>query len=335
MRVLGVNAGNGVILYPFKRYLVGNIEPRAVFHTKGDLQWNLNFNNIPLVKKWKIGDELPDYQDIDIIISHPDCGHSSILAYSRAKKMSKPNENLSVRLFIESLNKYRPKVFLMENLTKFIENYGKKELELALDRYNLVFISLSVAELGNSQVNRNRLLIIGVDKKLPKFIHKVFYNIYKVNELKYTGQLLRGLGREDESIAHVREDKNEIITLYAGYKDVIANIQREWLTNRSLDKRWKVLDRKFTTAPGVYRNQYLDFPATVRPTNRQYNPNGEMMSPRELARIQGISDEFNIYYDTKFKKYCINKGRVTVTKTPPMEVGIWFFKQLIKVKKYL
>lgn len=331
MRVLGVNAGNGVMLYPFKNYLIGNIEPRAVFHTKGNYQWELNFPGVPLYKKAL----LPDIKGVDIIISHPDCGHSSILAYSRAKKMGKPKENISVRLFFESLDKYKPKAFLMENLTKFIENYGKKELEATLNKYNLVFLSLSVAELGNSQMNRHRLLIIGIRKDLPKFIHKVFYNTYKVNKLRYSGELIKGLEKLDERICHVKEDKKDIITLYAGYKDVIANIQKEWITSRALKKRWEVTDRKFSTAPGVYKNLENDYPATVRPTNRQYNHRGEMMSPRELARIQGIPDSFKLYYDTKAKKYCINKGRVTVTKTPPMEVSTWFYRQLMKVKRYM
>ena len=331
MKVLGINAGNGVILFPFKKYVIGNVEPRSVFHTKGNYQWELNFKGVPLYKK----PVLPDIQGVDIIISHPDCGHSSILAYSRAKKMGKPRENVSVKLFFESISKYRPALFLMENLSKFIENYGKEELSNALSNYNLVFHHLSVSEFGNSQINRKRLIIIGVRKDLPKFIIKVFHNVYKVNEIRYAGEIIKGLEEIDPDICHVREDENDVITLYAGYKDVIKNIRKEWVTDRKHKSRWETPHKKFSTAPGVYKNQYSQHPATVRPTNRQYNHRGEMMSPRELAAIQGVSSTFKLYYDTNSHKYCINKGRVTVTKTPPMELSIWFLKQVLKVKRFL
>lgn len=48
LRVLGVCGAQGALLFPFKRYLIGNIEPRAVFHTKNEEQWRLNFGEIPL-----------------------------------------------------------------------------------------------------------------------------------------------------------------------------------------------------------------------------------------------------------------------------------------------
>ena len=46
LRVLGVCGAQGALLFPFKKYLIGNIEPRAVFHTKNEEQWKLNFGEI-------------------------------------------------------------------------------------------------------------------------------------------------------------------------------------------------------------------------------------------------------------------------------------------------
>jgi len=336
MKVLGVNAGNGVLLYPFLPEVIANIELRSVFHTTGDYQWQLNFPGIPLIKKLNSDlNNLPDFTDVSIIISHPDCGHSSILAYSRAKKFGNPKENKSLTLFFKSVSYYQPELFLMENLTALLDTYGEEDLINALPNYNLVFHHLSVSELGNSQINRKRLILIGIRRDLPKFIPKIFHNIYPVNQLQFSGALLKGLNDLNPHIGHIREDENDIITLYAGYKDVISNIRNEWVTKRASEKRWKTPDKKFTTAPGVYKNLEFEYPATVRPTNRQYNHKGEMMSPRELARIQGIPDDFELYYDTNKHKYCINKGRVTVTKTPPYEVGIWFFRQVMKIRKFL
>lgn len=336
MQVLGVNAGNGVILYPFKSKVVGNIELRSVFHTVGNYQWGLNFGDIPLIRKLNADlSNLPNIPNVSIIISHPDCGHSSVLAYSRAKKFGNPKENKSLTLFFKSVSYYNPELFLMENLTALIDNYGEKDLIAALPNYNLVFHHISVSELGNSQINRKRFLLIGVRKDLPKFISKVFGNIYSINELQNSGELIKGLEILNPDIGHIREDENDVITLYAGYKDVIKNIRNEWITTRAKAKRWTTPNNNFSTAPGVYKNLEFDYPATVRPTNRQYNHRGEMMSPRELARIQGIPDTFKLYYDTNKHKYCINKGRVTVTKTPPLEVSEWFYKQVMKIKKYI
>ena len=59
------------------------------------------------------------------------------------------------------------------------------------------------------------------------------------------------------------------------------------------------------------------------------------MSPRELAIIQGIPKKFKIYMDLNRKTFCINKGRTTVTKTPPMEISRWFYKQLKKVQPWI
>ena len=46
LRVLGVCGAQGALLFPFKKYLISNIEPRAVFHTKNEEQWKLNFGEI-------------------------------------------------------------------------------------------------------------------------------------------------------------------------------------------------------------------------------------------------------------------------------------------------
>ena len=341
MKVLGINAGNGVILHPFKKDLIGNIELRGVFHTKNDVQWVSNFKGIPLIKKLGKDLNLPDFKGVDIIISHPDCGHSSILAYSRAKKMGNPKENQSMTLFFKSVNYYRPKLFLMENLPKLLETYGKEDIQSALPGYTLIWHCMSVSEFGNSQLNRVRLVLIGIRENLPKYLKGVFQNVYKVNKLKKSHTLLKHLPiREIPEVCHVRERDTEMITLYAGYKDFLLNIKNEWIKNRKMEGRWKVQGKKFTTAPGVYKNRPSDYPNTIRPANRQFNKYGLMMSPREMGAIQGLPIGYILYYDTnctdyKEKKYMINKARVTVGKTPPYEIGLWFYYQVNKIRKFI
>ena len=334
MNILGVHAGNGVLLYPLKKYLVGNIETRAIFHTKNNEQWESNFGKIPYfksIKEMRIGLKKP----IDIIMGNPDCGHSSVLSYSRRKALSNPKENNSLNLYIKCVKKYKPYIFLMENLPKLLDTMDPKFWSETLSVYAISYMIYSVSMWGNSQVTRIRLVMVGVrtdialeyDNKLQYY----FTEIYKLNKLKTTGELLKGLDYEDISIGHVREDINSIITLYAGFKIPLKNVQQIWQKNPQLS-RWVVKDRKFSTAPGVYRNPKDKYPATARKANRQFNPQGLQMSPRELARIQGIPDKFNIPIETDNIQYWINKGRASVTKTPPYEIGQWFYNQLMLIK---
>lgn len=334
MRFIGINAGNGVLVHPFKKYLVANYEARPIFKTPGDIQWCLNFGDIPLYTKYSDIEDIGIYKDIDGIVSAPDCGHSSVLAYSRAKKLSNPKDNPSLNMFIKGVLKIKPKVFLMENLSKMTEMFTRQELESTFSEYQLISLEGPVSEFGNSQENRVRLVLIGYRKDLPKeIINKAQYSftqVYKVSKIKTAGELIRGLEVEDYRTGNVREKINQIITIYAGCKMSLLDIQRYWAENPK-EKRFLVKGKNFTTAPGVYRNLESSLPATARKANRQYNHYGLQLTPRELARIQGVPDRFIIYMDPNNLQYWINKGRATVTKTPPYEIGYWFYKQCKKV----
>jgi len=336
MKILGVNGGNGVILYPMRRHLIGNVEIRPVFKTPDDVQWKLNFRDTPLTTT---AEGLTDFYTVDVIVGAPDCGHSSMLAYSRAKMLSDPLKNNSIELYFISIKYYKPKIFLMENLPKILDMVSKKIWYKTFPEYELIFHCRPVTDWGNSQKTRIRLVIIGIRKDCFKgYFEEVQYhfsNVYKIKELKTCAELTNSLTDEEIPIlGHIREDINDVITMYSGFKISLKEVQKFWLKHPKL-KRWPVNDRKFTTAPGVYRNLANDYPAVARKANRQFNPQGLQMSPRELALIQGVPDRFKIFMDNGRKVFSINKGRTTVTKSPPYEVGRWFYKQLKKVQEYV
>jgi site-specific DNA-cytosine methylase len=333
MEVLGVNGGNGVILFPFKKYLIANVEPRSLFKTPGNVQWKANFGSIPLInestfdKCWDKYDSL-DLNNPDIIVGAPDCGDSSVLSYSRRKKLGNPKENLSLLLFFEFVNRLQPKVFMMENLPKLLETISTSDFDEQFPQYELIYHTQSVGQWGNSQLSRVRLVVVGIRRDIAtKELRKGLKTLFRVRSLKYSGVLISNLG---DSTGQETEDPGESITLYAGYKDLISNITQEWNTRLVGKKRWTVEGRNFTTAPGVYRNVEFDYPATARKANRQFNHKGLMMSPRELARIQGVPNRFIIYMEKSRLNFWINKGRTTLTKTPPMEISRWFKLQLCK-----
>lgn len=337
MKVIGICGGNGVILHPMKRFLMANYEPRSLFKTPSDIQWKLNFPKIPLYTNQL---DLFNHYSIrkpkekpDIIVGAPDCGHSSVLAYSRAKQLSDPLKNESLNLYLRGVKLLKPSIFLMENLPKLLELVPESVFEETFPEYDIIYLKGPVTLWGNSQKNRVRLVMIGINREyfgdILYDIRDHFSNVYKVKEIKTCEELLTGISEKQDG--HIREPLSSIITLYAGYKVSLRDIQDYWCNNMDL-RRYPVTDRRFSTAPGVYRNLDKDLPATARKANRQFNSRGLQMSPRELARIQGVPDRFKIYTDKAKLTYTINKGRTTVTKTPPYEIGKWFYKQLREIK---
>lgn len=337
MKILGINGGNGVILHPLKEYVVGNFEPRAVFHTASNKQWYSNFpESAPIIKDWDLCKKR--INKVDVIVGAPDCGHSSILSYSRKKSLGEPKENISLTYYIRAVKYYRPKVFLMENLPALLDTYGKKDLLEAFEGYHIKILRGSMADWGNSQINRERILIVGMIN--PKW-KKKFKRPELNGNIKTCKELLEGLEDEDIELGHVRENIALPFTMYAGFKITGIDAALRWRNELKGKSRWPVENRNFSTAPAVYRNLDDAYPATARKANRQFNSKGLSMSPRELARIQGVPDEFKIYFeddeDTTYKEmvYWINKGRTTVTKCPPYEIGVWFKECLLKLKPWI
>lgn len=177
LRVLGVCAGQGALLFPFKKNLLGNIEIRGVFHTPGEEQWKLNFGDIPFYK----GFCLQEFNEkVDIIISSPDCGAASVMRLSKVKELGNPKDNRSLNLVIASILKYKPKIFLIENLPRLLTLLPKDFFEGTFKDYKLVFHERSVLDYGNSQESRKRLLIIGVHKKTGKKYLNAFDEVFQV-----------------------------------------------------------------------------------------------------------------------------------------------------------
>lgn len=337
MNILGICGGNGVILYPMRKKLIANIEPRTLFHTKGDKQWKANFGDIPMFRSFEsyAKDNRFKGKSVDIIVGAPDCGHSSMLSYSRKKTLSNPFTNDSLMLYINSISYFQPMFFLMENLPKLLDTFTPTLWKELFPEYYFFFHNGPVSMFGNSQFSRVRTIIIGINKNKAKQVIEEaqyhFNHIYKINEPTNCKNLLRGLKDENINIGHVREDINSTITIYAGRKLTLKQAQKYWNVFKD-EKHWVVKNRNFKTAPGVYRNLDHEAPLVARKANRQFNHQGLQMTPRELARIQGIPDKFKIYMEPENIGYFINKGRTTVTKTPPYEIGKWFYKQIKKLK---
>ena len=330
LRTLGICGGNGVIIHPFRNQLISNIEMRSLFHTPNHIQWRLNFN-VPFEKDLSIRFAK---NSVDCIIGAPDCGHSSILAYSRAKKLSNPKENISLTFFMGSIGYYKPKIFMMENLPKMAEVVN---LEESFPEYNLSIFNESVSAWGNSQFSRVRLVVVGIRKDIPFDRELISLPDLTNYHYKNVNELFEDLGKMNGIHCHVRESDDYTIPLYVdGKRKITVKEAREiWRTRFKDHNRWEVEDEKMKNQPGVYRIFGDGYPLTVRKQNRQFGPDGNMLTPREIARIQGIPDSFKLWYNPSQSLYCINKARVTCAKTPCYEIGVWFKGICDKLEKVL
>lgn len=325
LKVLGVCAGQGALLFPFKKNLLGNIEIRGVFHTPGEEQWKLNFGDIPFYK----GYCLQEFDErVDIIISSPDCGASSIMRLSKVKELGKPKDNRSLNLVIEGINYYKPKIFLIENLPRLLSLLPNEYLHEAFKDYKLIFHERSVSDYGNSQVSRKRLVIIGVHKKTGKKYLNAFNEIFQVKTPTITRELLF----ESPYGSNYNIPIEKTLAMY-DYRKLpekknltVEKIQVLWNSAFKQEKKWPIKTAKMSTLPGVYRLELDKPPLTLRPADRQFRPDGYPLGINDFKAIMGFPKQFKIYIDQENYLYWLNKARYTIAKGSVYEVGIWFRK---------
>lgn len=332
--ILGVCGGNGVILHPAKDRLIANLEPRKIFHTKNQEQWRENFKNIPYFTDVN---SVPfiSKKRVKIIIGAPDCGHSSKLALSVFKKMFNPKQNESLQFYIFCVNKYQPEIFMMENLPAIMKNISIKDWKDYLPGYDLLFLDHSVFDFGNNQKTRKRLVIIGT-KKFTRYFDKVFTDVYPVAKPRLVGRIEKyyKLNKENLTGCETEPLNKQVCMKFKNIKLNLGQVKKVWTTHFKDETRWLMPNTKMGTLPGVYRNTRDDYPKTAMKETRQFDSRGNVLSPRMIALIQGIPDDFKLHIDKDKLQYWLNKCRATVAKTPPYEIGLWFIKQLNKYEQW-
>lgn len=326
IRVMGVCAAQGALLFPFRKHLIANIEPRAVFHTQGEIQWKLNFGFIPFLR------ELKQWEGItpNVIIGSPSCGHSSVFSYSRKKTLGKPREDLTLTMFINSIERFEPEIFLMENLPKLLDLIPLEEWQEKLPKYQLIVHCHSVFDFGNSQKSRKRLILIGIHKKSslkPENFNKIF-PVSKPFLVKSIPNLinkeLNFLEEDDKKLAmyHYKDKTKQTLT--------VKQVRDLWNGEFKEEFKWPMKTLKMKTLPGVYRNREEAYPLTLRPSSRQFNPQGNPMGLEEYRVIMGFPKKYKVYFNPEARTYWLNKGRNTLAKGSVYEVGKWFKKCLKK-----
>jgi len=336
LRVLGVSAGQGALLFPFLQLenfkIVANIEPRGVFHTPKEEQWKLNFEGIPFIRdRGYLFELVKSEKPVDIIVSSPDCGASSIMRLSKVKQLGNPKENSSLNLVIQSIQTLKPKVFMIENLPKLVTLLPPEFFESAVPEYKLIYHQRSVSDYGNSQVSRKRLVIIGIRKDVKK-LKKAFDDVFPVAKLKVTSQLLEVAQFEGNDLNYMPPlDKRLAMYDYRKLPDkkslTVKKVHKLWNKDFKDEKKWPIKTAKMNTLPGVYRLEGNKPPLTLRPADRQFRPDGWPLGIQDFKAIMGFPKGYQIYMDSSNPKkyiYWLNKARYTIAKGSVYEVGKWF-----------
>lgn len=328
LKVLGVSAGAGILLFPFRKNLIANIETRGVFYTKGLEQWKLNFGDIPYYKDETFPDCKPD-----IILSSPDCGASSIMRLSKVKELGNPQENKSLNLVIQSILHYKPKIFLIENLPRLLSLLPKEYLQKTLEDYKLIFHERSVSDYGNSQVSRKRLVIVGIHKKTGKKYLNAFNEVFQVKTPTITRELLF----ESPYGSNYNIPIEKTLAMYdyrklpAKKNLTVRKIQLLWNSDFKNEKKWPIKTAKMSTLPGVYRLELDKAPLTLRPADRQFRPDGYPLGILDFKAIMGFPKAYKIFMDEGNYLYWLNKSRYTIAKGSVYEISVWFKRCLKKV----
>ena len=330
LRVLGVCAGQGALLFPFRENLLGNIEIRGVFHTNCESQWKLNFGDIPFYK----GFCLQEFDEkVDIIISSPDCGSSSVMRLSKVKELGNPKDNRSLNLVISSILKYKPKIFLIENLPRLLSLLPKNFFEETFKDYKLIFHERSVFDYGNSQISRKRLVIIGVHKKTGKKYLNAFNEVFQVKNPTITRNLLNDY--QNPLNYNIPLDKTLAMYDYRKLPEkknlTVKKIHRLWVGAFHAEKKWPIKTAKMSTLPGVYRLEEDKSPLTLRPADRQFRPDGYPLGILDFKAIMGFPKSYKIFMDEGNYLYWLNKARYTIAKGSVYEISVWFKRCLKKV----
>lgn len=342
LKILGVSAGQGALLFPFlndKRFkILANLESRGVFHTPKEEQWKLNFGKIPFLRDLNFIFESKKIRGgCDIIVSSPDCGASSVMRLSKVKQLGDPKDNKSLNMVLEAIQFLKPTVFVIENLPKLVTLLPLEFFERSAPEYKLVYHHRPVSDYGNSQVSRKRLMIIGIRKDSKKF-KKLFDEVFQVNTLKVSRKLLE-VAQFNGNDANWMPPLDKTLAMY-DYRKLpekkvltVKKIHKLWSKDFKDEKKWPIKTAKMSTLPGVYRLEADRPPLTLRPADRQFRPDGWPLGIQDFKNIMGFPKEYELYMDHERYLYWLNKARYTLAKGACYEAGLWFKRCLEKALK--
>lgn len=272
--------------------------------------------------------EVQGIENIDVLVGGPPCQAYSLVGRARSKtNMVGDPRNYLYMLYCEVLEKYRPKIFVFENVPGLLTANGGSYFDDMRERfrkagYFLEYRILNSKEYGVLQ-NRRRVIVIGwcegtdftypeLDKKEQKYLVDDLFsdlpyiepgesrNVYKCKSTEY----LRESGiRAEDDILTLHQARPNLERDRKIYRQVIeawnngqkrlkyTELPEELCTHNNrtafLD-RFKVVAKDMTYAQTMVAHISKDGHYFIHPDIKQ----ARSISVREAARIQSFPDNY-------------------------------------------
>lgn len=307
MKALGYFAGIGAMLIPAKEQgfeILGNIESRKIHCYRDENGLNTfeeNFNS-PILDS--IFDVDVGEGELDLICAQPKCGgFSKLFGTGRQKGAARGDVNkygLDIVDTLEAVAHFKPRYFVLENLSKSLTVVGPEVYARLLPEYDVYFEWVSNYGYGNPQKGRNRLFVIAALKS-EKFV-------FRPNEQKLNPTVkgcmedlvdLWGTGMFYNHEEHTRTGMDNITNLA---KDTTWQSIADYVLTLPEGKNLPYLATdgiiKYRIGSGrLYWDKHSHALAGIK--GAKFHPlTGFPISIRERCRLQGYPDNF-ILYGTK------------------------------------
>lgn len=313
---VGVTCGIGSLLVGARKAgfdVTGNIEWRRYYHKKDAFGQNTFEANFPgAVFPHKIDDlELDEIERLmkpDLAMGHPECGHFSLLNMMNNRDLV--NDPADIPLFVDLINRLQPKFFVMDDLPDSFVAFPMAEYVKRLPNYDLFPEWISNWGYGNIQKHRNRMFMLGAQKKF-----KWAFIPGEEEHTKTIADVIEDLGEPRRGSNYPNHDphpKNVLCSrarhleiLGRGVEGTYAQLGKYLLNPkrpRSLNAFYIKEDGTIAHRPGNLANPWRGTSGVLCGNAIKFHPvRGLPYSIRERARIQGFPDEF-VFYGTRLNE---------------------------------
>lgn len=354
MKAAGLLAGVGSLLREAQDAgfeVVGNLETRAPYITGRHLSWDLNFPGALLERR--PGIVMPDAWHMpDLIIGHPPCGAHSQLGNSGQPAHKSTEERRAMQavrharvgllpLFVDEVNRFKPKCFVLDNLPKILKTVAPEDWwRAALPDYRLTFIIMKNWDYGTPQL-RQRLWVVGMRRPIKRFEFVPIKRRPKRAPLTALAAM-EGLPwepwKDNPSIGHVHVLPNEMLT--GDYRTTVPGLSVTTAVQLGLgfmsippDKAWPYLTRfgRLAVKIGRQRLAYQKYSRTITGLPSIHHPmTGWPLTGRERARLMDWPDDFHLgNADTTYDRTALMRLTLFTGKAVPSAFPRYLLPQLI------